>query len=178
MMKRFLAIGLGVGLILSLGLNACKKNEQTSIPTAPQMAPGTQMLPGQGQMPPGMNITKTELKVVVPDSVKGKWSGVKLLLEDKATKKTTEFTVSLNSELKVPDSDLKVAVGDFLPDFRMDQGTITSASNDPNNPAVGVKVYEGDKQIFKGWLYAKFPTIHPFEHPKYGLTMKEAIKKG
>jgi len=60
----------------------------------------------------------------------------------------------------------------------MDAGTITSSSNTPNNPAVAIKVFEGDKEIFKGWLYAKFPTIHPFEHPKYGLTMKEAIKKG
>jgi hypothetical protein len=177
-MKRFLAIGLGAGLIFSLGLSACKKKEQPSVPTAPRMVPGSQMMPGQGQMPPGMNITRTELKVVVPDSVKGKWSAVKLLLEDKETKKTTEFNVPLNSELKVPNSDLKVTVGDFLPDFRMDQGMITSASNDPNNPAVAIKIYDGDKQILKGWLYSKFPTIHPFEHAKYGLTMKEATKKG
>ncbi|MGD0884451.1 MAG: DUF2155 domain-containing protein [Thermodesulfovibrionales bacterium] len=175
-MKRFLAISLGVVMILSFGLGACKKKEQPSAPNIPQMAPGSQM--PQGQMPPGMSITKTPLKVVVPDFVKGKWSGVKLLLDDKATKKSTEFTVNLNSQLKVPNTDLTVAVGDFLPDFRMDQGTISSASNDLNNPAVSIKVTEGDKEIFKGWLYLKFPTIHPFEHPKYGLTMKEAIKKG
>jgi len=176
MMKKFLAISLGVVLMLSFGLGACKKKEQPSASNAPQMAPGPQM--PQGQMAPGMGMTKIPMKVVVPDSVKGKWSGVKLLLDDKASKKTEEFTVNLNSQLKIPNTDLKVAVGDFLPDFRMDQGTITSASNDPNNPAVAVTVYEGDKEIFKGWLYLKFPTIHPFEHPKYGLTMKEAIKKG
>jgi len=180
-MKKFLAIGMGVLLTFSLGVVGCKKKEQQPVPQAPQMAPGA--MPPGGQMPPGhggpgMNVPKGELSVTVPDSVKGKWSAVKLVVEDKATKKKQEITVNLNSETKIPNSNLKIAVGDFLPEFRMDAQTITSASNVPNNPAVRVKVFEGDKEIFKGWLYSKFPTIHPFEHPKYGLALKEGVKKG
>ena len=121
---------------------------------------------------------KGELQIVVPANVKGKWSAVKIVVEDKATRKAQEYTVKLNSDFQIPNSNLKVAVGEFLPDFRMDVGTITSASNDPNNPAVNIKVFEGGKEIFKGWLYAKFPAIHPFEHPKVGLALKEGIKKG
>jgi len=192
-MKKFLAMSMGVLLTFSLGIGGCKKKEQQPVPQAPQMTPGGQMPPGAmppgapmppgGQMPhgqggPGMNVPKGELSIAVPDSVKGKWSAVKLLVEDKATKKKQEFTVNLNSELKIPNSNLKIAVGDFLPEFRMDAQTITSASNEPKNPAVRVKVFEGDKVIFKGWLYSKFPTIHPFEHPKYGLALKEGVKKG
>jgi hypothetical protein len=186
-MKKFLAVSMGVLLTFSLGIGGCKKKEQQPVPQAPQMMPGGQMPPGAmppgGQMPPGqggpgMNVPKGELSVTVPDSVKGKWSGVKLVVEDKAAKKKQEYTVNLNSELKIPNSNLKVAVGEFIPDFRMDAQTITSTSNEPKNPAVRVKVFEGDKEIFKGWLYSKFPTIHPFEHPKYGLGLKEGIKKG
>jgi hypothetical protein len=192
-MKKFLAMSMGVLLTFSLGIGGCKKKEQQPVPQAPQMTPGGQMPPGAmppgapmppgGQMPPGqggpgMNVPKGELSIAVPDSVKGKWSAVKLVVEDKATKKKQEFTVNLNSELKIPNSNLKIAVGDFLPEFRMDAQTITSASNEPKNPAVRVKVFEGDKVIFKGWLYSKFPTIHPFEHPKYGLALKEGVKKG
>jgi hypothetical protein len=173
-MKRTLSILSAVLLILSIG--ACKKKEEKPVPMAPA-APGIQQ-PGMQPPPPGHPVTKTETKVVVPESVKGKWSAVKIVLEDKTSKKTQEFTVTLNSEFKVPNTNLKLVVGDFLPDFRMDAGTITSASNELNNPAVSVKVFEGDKEIFKGWLYSKFPTIHPFEHPKYGLTLKEGIKKG
>ncbi len=173
-MKRNLSILLGVFLILSMG--GCKKKEEKPVPKTP-LGPVMQQ-PGL-QPPPGHPaITKTETKVVVPENVKGKWSAVKILLEDKATKKTQELTVKLNSEYRIPNTDLKLVVGDFLPDFRMDAGTITSASNELNNPAVAVKVFEGDKEIFKGWLYMKFPMIHPFEHPKYGLTLKEGIKKG
>ncbi|HET6515249.1 MAG TPA: hypothetical protein VFG09_08820 [Thermodesulfovibrionales bacterium] len=175
-MRRFLTIGLGVVLVFSFGLGGCKKKEEQPVPKAPQMTPGGQMPPpGHGE---GMGIQKTELKTVVPDSVKGKWSAVKIMVEDKTSKKTEEYTINLNSEFKIPNSDLKLAVGDFLPDFKMDAGMITSTSNMPNNPAVGIKVFEGDKEVFKGWLYSKFPTIHPFEHPKFGLALKEGVKKG
>ena len=155
-----------------------------------QMPPGGAMPPGMmpaggamppGQMPPGQggrSVPKVEMKIIVPDNVKGKWSGVILIVEDKSTKKKQEFKVNLNSDLKIPNSNLKVAVGDFLPSFKMDGSTITSASNDSGNPAVRVKVSEGDKEVFKGWLYSKFPAIHPFEHPKYGIGLKEGIKKG
>jgi len=212
-MRRVLAVTLGVALVFSLGLTACKKKEQQPVPQAPgmmppggamqpgQMPPGGAMPPGQmppggamppGQMPPGgamppgqaapghggISVPKVEMKIIVPDSVKGKWSGVILIVEDKSSKKKQEFKVNLNSDLKIPNSNLKVAVGDFLPNFKMDGSTITSTSNDPANPAVRVKVYEGEKEVFKGWLYSKFPAIHPFEHPKYGINLKEGIKKG
>lgn len=176
-MRKILAVSIGVVLVFSFVLGACKKKEQQPVPQAPQMMPGAQMPPGHAG-PGGVQMTKTDLKVVVPEIVKGKWSGVKLVVEDKSSKKKQEFTVSLNGELKVPNSDLKISVGEFLPDFRMNADTITSASNELNNPAVRVKILEGDKEVFKGWLYSKFPTIHPFEHPKYSLTLKEAVKKG
>jgi hypothetical protein len=198
-MRRILAIGTGLVLVFSLGLGACKKKEQQPVPQAPQMPPAGQMPPGgqmppmgqmppAGQMPPGQgagNVTvPKDLKIVVPDIVKGKWSAVKIIVDDKASKKKQEYTVNLNSEFKVPNSNLKIAVGDFIPDFKMNGDTITSASGDPNNPAVGVKVFDGGKQIFPapgkkwGWLYSKFPMMHPFEHPQYGLFLKEGVKKG
>ncbi|GAB4406337.1 MAG: hypothetical protein OHK0032_01260 [Thermodesulfovibrionales bacterium] len=170
-MKRILAFSLGVVMLVSA--LACKKKEQKPVPQA-QQTPFVH----------GMPVSKGETRVIIPESVKGRWAAVKIVVEDKSTKKTQEFTVNLNSEFKIPNSDLKVSVGEFLPDFKMDVGSITTASNEPNNPAVGIRVLEGDKQIFPepgrqwGWLYSKFPTIHPFEHPGFGLTLKEGIKRG
>ena len=127
---------------------------------------------------------KGETSTNIPSAVKGKWKSVVLVVEDKTAKKSSEYTVNLNSDFKIPNSNLKISVGDFLPDFRMNGLEITSVSNEPNNPAVGVKVFEGGKQIFPapgkkwGWLYAKFPTMHPFEHAKYKISLKEGVKKG
>jgi len=190
MKKQILAVVCSLSLLIAAG--ACKKKEdkplpQTGMPGQEQGMPsGPQPgMPGQPGMPPGgpqgqpnIVVPKGEKKVIVPDSVKGKWKAVILVVADKKTNKQQEYTVTLNSNFNIPNTNLKVSVSEYLPDFRMDGLTLTSASNDMNNPAVGVKVSEGGKEIFKGWLYAKFPTMHPFEHPNYSIFLKDGVKKG
>jgi hypothetical protein len=202
MTKRVLAV-LSC-LVLVASLCACKKKEEKPISQAPmqpfpQAAP---MQPQQAPMQPGpiqspqmpmqqapqspmgnMNMPTIKTKVVVPESVKGKWSAVTIIVEDKDAKTSKEYTVNLNSDFKIPNTNLKIHVGDFLPDFKMQAGTLTSSSNTPNNPAVGVRVLEGGKQIFPapgrewGWLFAKMPNVHPLRHPKYNINLKEGIPK-
>ncbi len=181
MKKKVLAVVCSLSLLVAVG--ACKKKQEQ--PAPPTGMPGQQLPSGHppmggqpGGAPGGVVMPKGETTINVPDSVKGKWKSVVLVVEDKATKKSKDYTVSLHSDLKIPDSNLKVEVGDFLPDFKMEGLTITSLSNEPNNPAVRVKVFEDGKEIFKGWLYQKFPTIHPFEHQKYSLALKSGVKKG
>ncbi|MEJ2695116.1 MAG: hypothetical protein P8013_00555 [Candidatus Sulfobium sp.] len=189
MKKRFLAVACSLSLLLAVG--ACKKKQEQ--PAQQPEMPGQQMpqagpQPGMpGQMPSGhVVMPKGETNVVVPDSVKGKWKAVVIAVEDKTTKKTTEYTVDLRSKFKIPDSDLTVYVGDFLPDFQMQGLTLTSKSDQPNNPAAGIRVEEGKKQIFPpegkkwGWIYARpeLHNIHPFEHAKYGIVLVKGVKKG
>jgi len=195
MKRKILVVACSVALLLAAG--ACKKKQepvpQTNMPGQqmpagqPGMPPGQPgMPPGQPGMPPGQPVVmpKGETKIVMPDAVKGQWKAVVLRVESKATKKTAEYTVDLNSDFKVPNSNLKITVGEFLPDFRMNGLEMTSGSNEPNNPAVGVRVFDGSKQVFPapgkkwGWLYAKFPTMHPFEHPEFSILLKGGVKKG
>ena len=194
-----------VSLVLTGMIAGCKKGEEHPVTNMPQQMPAAPMgqmpqqmpaqpmgqAPGQmplqspmpphgdsagmGQMPPN-GAPKVQRTIVVPEVVKGKWSKVVLNVADKGSNKSGEYTVKLKSEFKIPNTDLKIKVGDFLPDFRMNGNTLTSASDQPNNPAVNVEVFEGGKSIFKGWLYAKFPSAHPFEHPKYAITLKEGLK--
>jgi len=161
-MKKYLIAVLCI--LMSLSFVACKEK-----PKEPQMTP-------PGGPGGGPHIEKGEKKIVVPDSVKGKWSSVILTVTEKATSKTEEVKVKLNSEYTIPKTSLKVKVGEFLPDFSMQGLNITSNSNEPKNPAVSVKVFDGDKEIFSGWLWSNFPTMHPFEHEKYELQLKEGVK--
>ncbi len=193
-------------LLCVFAIGACKKKEpEPPVPQTPvPMMPGGQITPEQipsgplpqGQMPPGqmpfagqqgagpgMGMAgKTQ--IVVPESVRGKWSAARIILDDKITKTKTEYDIKLNSDFTVPNSSLKIHVGEFLPDFRMDGLNLTSGSNEPKNPALSIRVFENDRQIFPaagkqwGWLFSKVPSIHPFEHPKYGITLKEGVKKG
>ena len=186
--KIVMAVMLSLALVYFAG---CKKKEQQPVPKAPAMPPAMGVLPQEQTAPQGRQMMSGgmsggKVQVVVPEIIKGKWSSVKLLIEDKEAKKVQEYTVKLNSEWKIPGSNLNVTVGEFLPDFTMDGDKITSGSGGLNNPALGIKVTEGGKQIFPapgkqwGWLWSRkeLQSMHPFEHPKYNIMLKEPVKKG
>ncbi|MEW6161993.1 MAG: DUF2155 domain-containing protein [Nitrospirota bacterium] len=194
MKKRVLTVALC--FVLAGSVSACKKKEtqppvpKTQVPMAPGQIPQGPIMQGpispEGQQPvpgPGMMMPMRESQILVPDFVKGKWAAVKIIVEDKITKKTLEYTVNLNSDFKIPNSNLNIHVGEFLPDFRMDGFVLTSASNEPNNPAVNIRVFEDDKQIFPtsgkkwGWLFSKLPSVHPLNHPKYSIRLKQGVAK-
>ena len=120
---------------------------------------------------------KSERKIIVPPEVKRSWTGVKFIFEDKKAKKKTEYAADLHSEMVIPGTEFKIALKEFLPDFKMEKDVITSKSNEPNNPAIRVEIFEKGKPVFTGWLYAKYPDIHAFEHQRYGIVLQEGIKR-
>jgi len=132
--------------------------------------------PEQMASPHGeMATKKKESVVVVPESVKGKWKAVKIAVTDKAANKETVYTVAIGASLAIPDTGLTIAVDTFLPQFTMDGTTLTSQSNEPKNPAAQIRIMEGGKEVFKGWLFSLYPTTHAFNHPKYGFTLVDFI---
>jgi len=154
---------------------------QPGSPQAPAGGqPGSAQPGGSPVMPPGHPQTpSTGRSVRVPEEVKGKWQAVKLRVEEKGGGKPPQiFTVKLGAQLAIPGSKLRVQVGEFLPALQVTGGEITSASNDPTNPAVMVTVSEGNKETFKGWLFGKFPDMQPFEHPTYRITLVEGVPAG
>jgi len=159
-------------LLVSIPFASCKKKEQPPVP--PPMQEGTPGTPGSphGEMGGG-----PEKKVTVPAEVRDSWKSVKIDVEFKAKKTSKAFSIPLNTEFKVPDSDLTIKVGDFLPHFAMTADSITSNSNNPENPAVRVEVQEKGKTVFKGWLFSKFPDVHPFQHDQYSLKLVSGEKK-
>jgi len=153
--------------LLVLGLSACGGSEEEPAPP-----PGHPAATGaeKGVIPPtGPSV------VEVPDAIKGKWKAVVLTVEDRSLGTNNDYTVNLGDTLDIPDSDLSVKVKEFFPAFMMNGSTITSASNNPENPAAKVEVKEGGAVIFDSWLFAKFPTTHPFPHQRFGIILKEGI---
>ncbi len=164
-------------LVLAVSFNACKKKEEV-----PQLPPGHPPMEGgmpQGGMPPaGMpNIPHVERAVVVPKDVQEKWKSVKLSIQDKSTKRAKEYTVPVGSELAVPNTNVKIKVLAFLPDFKMTDKEITSVSDKPNNPAAQVVVEEPGKPEWKGWLYSLHPDVHPYEHEKIAIILMGGAAK-
>jgi hypothetical protein len=151
---------LTFAMLVMVLVAGCSKKEEKETGAAP---------------PPSSHGSKKEAVVVVPDSVKGKWKAVKIAVTDKTVNKETVYTVAIGAQFAIPNTGLSIKVENFLPHFTMDGTTHTSASNEPKNPAAQVKVYEGDKEIFKGWLFSLYPTTHALQHPKYGFTLVDFI---
>ncbi|MHB8846100.1 MAG: DUF2155 domain-containing protein [Nitrospirota bacterium] len=169
-MKRIVAAVLVAGLVVSFA--GCKKKEEK-----PQLPAGHPSMEG-GMPQTGMpDMPKVDRKVVVPKDVAAKWKSVKLTIENKTAKTTKEYVIAVGSEQAVPNSSMKVKVLAFLPDFRMGEKDITSASDKPNNPAAQVAVSDGGKEVWKGWLYSMHPGIHPFQSDKIGLTLNGGVSK-
>ena len=119
---------------------------------------------------------KLERQVYIPKDVEGKWKAVKILVRNKADEGKNELkTAEIGSSFVVADSGIKVTVGPFLPNFVMDQGTYTSMNNQVINPAVQLTVEENGKILYKGWTFARYPTMYAFEHDVYALELKDHI---
>ena len=169
-MKKLLAIVLVGSLAFSMA--GCKKKDEK-----PQMPAGHPPMDG-GMPPAGMpDVPKVDRKVIVPKEVKAKWSAVKLRIEDKAAKTGKDYTVAVGSDLAVPNTKIKVKVLAFLPDFRMGDKDITSASDKPNNPAAQIAVQEPGKEEWKGFIYSMHPGIHPYQHDKIAITLLGGVSK-
>ncbi len=114
--------------------------------------------------------------VRVPEDVKGKWRAVKLKVESRDGQQPPQvLTLALGETRDIPGSPLRVQAREFLPALQVSNAEITSAGNATTNPAALVSVQEGGREIFKGWLFAKFPEMQPFEHPAYRITLLEGV---
>ena len=164
-MKMLLTGILLGGLVLSA--QGCKqKEEKTSMPSGhPSLESGLPSSGGNADMP------RVDRTVIVPKEVKAKWKAVKLGIKDKISGSAEEYTVAVGSDLTVPGTKMTVKVLAFLPDFRMGEKDITSASDKQNNPAAQVIVQEPGREDWKGWLYAMHQDVHPFEHNKISLKL-------
>lgn len=156
-------------LVAAISLVGCRKGDPAGqAPALPSGQPQTS-LPSDIPKIEGRGVT------VVPESVKGKWGAVRLVLQDKSTGTMTEYPVPLRGRFDVPHTGLTLEVGDFLPDFTIQDSVFTSVSDRPENPAVKVTVLEEGKPIFDAWLFSLYPSVHPFSHPRYGLSLKEGV---
>ncbi len=183
-MNRRFSFIISVALVSVIGITSCAKKEEPAPPP-----PSSQMMPGQmGQQNPQQNpmmqdqghvdiqMPKAdEMKIIVADNIKTKWKGVRLTVTDKESNAIKEYTIALHSKFSIPNSKIEVQTGDFLPDLKIDGNVYATATNDLLNPAVQVYVTDNGKEVFKGWLFQKFPNIHPFKHQKFGITLKEPL---
>ncbi len=127
-------------------------------------------------------VKKSSSRVLVPDDVRGQWKAVRIKVLDKSNSREETYTIDLGYEFTIAKSDVKIRVENFLPAFVMQGRIMTSASNDLRNPAAQIVVSEADQEIYKGWLFSRFPATHTFQHERFSFSLIDFIpnkeKKG
>ncbi len=154
--------------IFILILPSCTKKEQPQPPPPEQQS----MMPAHGdiEMP-----ASEDMKVIIPDAIKGKWKGVILTVIDKQTANGKDYNIPIGGKVAISGSNIEVQTGDFLPDLKIEGNIYSSDSTQLLNPAIHVEIKEGGKEVFKGWLFQKFPSVHPFKHERFSIILKEPV---
>lgn len=174
--------------LIPLFLSAC---EQKKAPIPPQPETQGQAMPSADLPPnPAMPMhedheghehetmaPQTPKTITVPGEVAGQWDSVVIRIEDKTNKTSADQTIPLHTDYQVPGSSLIIKVGDFLPQFAMDQNAITSLSNETKNPALKVTVLKDGNEVFNGWLFELYPDMHPLQDDRFAIALKGYNKK-
>jgi hypothetical protein len=113
--------------------------------------------------------------IVVPEDVRETWQAVILEVGDKGENTSEDLTVDIGNSATV--GSLEITVDAFLPAFTMGGGVFTSSSNNTENPAARIVVKQEGQEIFAGFIFSMHPGVHPFEHEKYSILLKDFVRK-
>ncbi len=116
-------------------------------------------------------------RLEVPPEVGKAYSGIRLAWKDVQGGKSGVLEVPLGGEAPLPDSPVAVRADVFLPAFSMAGGVVTSQGVEPQNPAARITVLESGREIFGGWIFTRFPDVHPFTHPRFQLLLEGGVPR-
>jgi len=154
-------------LLLLLSATGCQKKDPP-----PAIQPNVESAHSRSESP------RKEAKVVVPPDVAKRWKTVRIAVVDKTSVTQKTYTVPVGGKLALPSSGMTLEVEAFLPAFIMEGALLTSASNEPTNPAAKIRITENGMIIFKGWLFSKYPNTHAFMNPRYGFSLLDEATSG
>jgi hypothetical protein len=143
---------------------------------SPQTEAGLDNQVPDGSHPSIKEAAKIDRALIVPDETDGKWKAVKLLIKNKKDELHNETKIiTLGSSFELKNSEIKVTVGPFLPNFVMSNNAYTSNGNELTNPAVQLVVEQNGKILYTGWAFSKYPKMYAFEHKDFALQLIDYI---
>jgi hypothetical protein len=116
-------------------------------------------------------------KLVVPPDVTAAFSGVRIGWKDSQSGQEGVVDVPIAGSARIPGSDLEIRTDVFLPSFSMTSEQITSTGIGQENPAARIAVVENGKEVFAGWIFQRFPDVHPFQHPRFSLKLEGGVPR-
>jgi hypothetical protein len=171
---RLLVLAAAAGL----GMAACKErgrpdpNVRMAI-SHERIGDGAASGQAQGAQPG----TDVPARLDVPPEVQQAYTGIRVAWTDKSSGKKGVLEIPLGGGTPLPDPSFVVRADVYLPAFTMGGGAITSQGIEEQNPAARITVLEKGKEIFGGWIFTRFPDVHPFDNPRYQLRLEGGIPR-
>ncbi|HEY3174120.1 MAG TPA: hypothetical protein VGK86_16255 [Thermoanaerobaculia bacterium] len=116
-------------------------------------------------------------KLLVPPEVTAAYSAIQIGWKDLETGKEGVLEVPIGGAAPLPGTDLVIRADVFLPSFSMSAEEITSTGTGQENPAARIAVLQGGNEIFAGWIFKRFPDVHPFQHPRFSLKLEGGVSR-
>ena len=114
---------------------------------------------------------KTQLNI--PADVKAKWKSVELSVAGKDIP-VRKLQIAIGAEAGIDKSGLTLRVVAYVPAFISDNGTVTSGSNNPDNPAVLVQLTDKGRVLSEGWVFQKLPDFNTYSNDKLQVQLLAA----
>ena len=171
MKPRFWALAL-LALAAGIGFGACRERGRPD--PSIRMAVSHDRATAGGGKELGETVPT---KLVVPPEVTAAYSAIKLGWKDSETGKGGTVEVPIGGSASLPGSDLEIRADVFLPSFSMSAEEITSTGTGQENPAARIAVLEKGNEIFAGWIFTRFPEVHPFQHPRFSLRLEGGVPR-
>jgi hypothetical protein len=162
---------LGLTIALVLALSACREHGRPNSEIRMAISHDLEEVAGPGTTPSVPN------RLEVPPDVLKAFAGIRLRWKDSTKNKEGMLEVPLEGTARIPDSDIDVRADVFLPSFTMTQQAITSSGIEEANPAARITVLEKNQEIFGGWIFTRFPDVHPFQHPRFSLKLEGGVPR-
>ncbi len=126
----------------------------------------------------GIKVSKDK-KVSIPKEIADKFKSVIIGVKNEKQGIDVQTEVLIGQKSEIQGTPFTILVEHYMPEFVIDaDGTYTTRSGEENNPAVKIKVFEGEQEVFDGMLYKNFPDMHgSFAHPDYVLTLIKSVVK-
>lgn len=183
MFKKYLA----VAVVALFAVSACSKKEEPKAEAEPGAAPSAQTQPEaspHAAMPPSggeaVSVPHAPIKSTKPlqlsKEVKAAWKIVEIKMTDASAKTSEAINAEIGKKTALKAGGFSVKVEAFVPDYTIYDDYIGSKSNQPNNPAIMVELFDKDKSVAKGWIFNKpeFSSFNSFKHDRFSVALVAA----
>lgn len=115
---------------------------------------------------------KSGKELRLSDEITASWKTVNVEVTDNSSGDARVVTINVGERVKLNNDGFAMIINAFVPEYAIFDDHIGSRSNEPNNPAILVELYENDNVVASGWVFAELTSFNSYSHLRFALALK------